>query len=80
VLLAQEVAGKGVMVQMLHPGFNKTGMTEKYKEIWEVEGAVDPSMGARRVLEEIRLMTPEHNGLFINCEAGAYTRLHFSST
>ena len=39
-------------------------------EIWEVEGAVDPSMGARRVLEEIRLMTPQHNGLFINCEDG----------
>jgi hypothetical protein len=26
---------------MLHPGFNKTGMTKKYEEIWEIEGAVD---------------------------------------
>ena len=24
VLLAQELASKGMMVQMLHPGFNKT--------------------------------------------------------
>ena len=70
VLLAQELAPKGVMVQMLHPGFNKTGMTKKYEHIWEVEGAVDASMGAKRVLHEVKLMTPEHNGLFINCEDG----------
>ena len=70
VLLAQELAPKGVMVQMLHPGFNKTGMTKKYEHIWEVEGAVDASMGAKRVLHEVKLMTPEHNGMFINCEDG----------
>ena len=70
VLLAQELAPKGVMVQMLHPGFNKTGMTKKYEHIWEVEGAVDASMGAKRVLHEVGRMTPEHNGLFINCEDG----------
>ena len=70
VLLAQELSPKGVMVQMLHPGFNKTGMTQKYEHIWEVEGAVDASMGAKRVLHEVSLMTPEHNGLFINCEDG----------
>ena len=29
VLLAQELAPKGVSVQMLHPGFNKTGMMKK---------------------------------------------------
>ena len=70
VLLAQELAPKGVLVQMLHPGFNKTGMTKKYEHIWEVEGDVDASMGAKRVLHEVSLMTPEHNGLFINCEDG----------
>jgi len=70
VLLAQELAPKGVLVQMLHPGFNKTGMTKKYEHVWEVEGAVDASMGAKRVLHEIKLMTPERNGLFINCEDG----------
>ena len=69
-LAAQELAPKGVMVQMLHPGFNKTGMTKKYEHIWEVEGAVDASMGAKRVLHEIKLMDPEHDGLFINCEDG----------
>ena len=70
VLLAQELAPKGVCVQMLHPGFNKTGMTKKYEKIWEVEGAVDASMGAKRVLHEVKLMSPEYNGLFINCEDG----------
>ena len=38
VLLSQELKPKGVPVLMLHPGFNKTGMTAKYAEIWEVEG------------------------------------------
>jgi hypothetical protein len=27
-------------------------------------------VGAKRVLHEIGLMTPERNGLFINCEDG----------
>ncbi|KAJ1621336.1 hypothetical protein T492DRAFT_1149727 [Pavlovales sp. CCMP2436] len=37
-----------------HPqGFNKTGMTAKYKEIWDVEGAVDVAVGAKRVLHEV---------------------------
>ena len=70
VLLAQELGPRGILVQMLHPGFNKTGMTKKYEHIWEVEGAVDASVGAKRVLHEIGLMTPERNGLFINCEDG----------
>ena len=29
VLLAQELKSKGVPVLLLHPGFNKTGMTAK---------------------------------------------------
>ena len=69
-LLAQELKHEGIMVQVLHPGFNKTDMTAKYAKIWEVEGAVDPAVGAKRVLHEISLMTPEHNGMFINCEDG----------
>jgi NAD(P)-dependent dehydrogenase (short-subunit alcohol dehydrogenase family) len=69
-LLAQELKHEGIMVQILHPGFNKTDMTAKYAHIWEVEGAVDPSVGAKRVMHEIGLMTPEYNGLFINCEDG----------
>ncbi len=69
-MLAQELATKGVMVQMLHPGFNKTSMTAKYEHIWEVEGAVDAGMGAKRVLHEVSLMAPDYNGLFINCEDG----------
>ena len=48
VLLAQELKAAGVPVLILHPGFNKTGMTAKYSHIWEVEGAVDQAVGAKR--------------------------------
>ena len=70
VLLAQEVKEKGIAVGILHPGFNKTEMTAKYKEIWEVEGAVDPECGAMRVLYEIGKVNMETTGQFINCEDG----------
>ena len=70
-LLAQELKRERIAVQILHPGFNKTGMTAKYEEIWEVEGAVDASIGAKRVLHEVSLMeVGTYNGLFINCEDG----------
>jgi NAD(P)-dependent dehydrogenase (short-subunit alcohol dehydrogenase family) len=70
VLLAQELKKEGVPVLMLHPGFNKTGMTAKYAHIWEVEGAVDASIGAKRVLHEVKGATMERTGMFINCEDG----------
>uniref|UniRef100_A0A061R5F7 Short-chain dehydrogenase n=1 Tax=Tetraselmis sp. GSL018 TaxID=582737 RepID=A0A061R5F7_9CHLO len=70
VLLNQELRGRGVMVTNLHPGFNRTDMTEKYKEAWDVEGAVEPSVGAKRVMHEISRMTPETAGGFVNCEDG----------
>lgn len=69
-LLSQELKHKGILVSILHPGFNKTEMTKKYEHIWEIEGAVDPSVGAKRVIHEISLMTMETTGLFINCEDG----------
>jgi len=69
-LLSKELKKKGITVTMLHPGFNKTEMTAKYAEIWEVEGAVDGSVGAKRVLHEIGQMSLEKTGLFINCEDG----------
>jgi len=74
VLLSQELKdtgnGNGICVTMLHPGFNKTDMTKKYEAIWEIEGAVDPTIGAKRVLHEIGLMDMERSGKFINCEDG----------
>jgi NAD(P)-dependent dehydrogenase (short-subunit alcohol dehydrogenase family) len=70
VLLAQELKSKGIAVFNLHPGFNKTDMTKKYEAIWEVEGAVDPSIGAKRVLYEIGKLTLNDSGSFINCEDG----------
>ena len=70
VLLAEELKSKGIPVLMLHPGFNKTGMTSKYAHIWEVEGAVDAAVGAKRVLHEVKDATMERTGQFINCEDG----------
>uniref|UniRef100_A0A7S2PRN4 Short-chain dehydrogenase n=1 Tax=Leptocylindrus danicus TaxID=163516 RepID=A0A7S2PRN4_9STRA len=67
MLLSQELKSKGIIVGILHPGFNKTDMTAKYSEIWEIEGAVDASVGAKRVFHEIGKL---QNGLFINCEDG----------
>lgn len=70
MLLAQEVKPKGIAVGIFHPGFNKTGMTAKYKEIWEREGAVDASVGAQRVLYETGRLAMATTGKFINCEDG----------
>jgi NAD(P)-dependent dehydrogenase (short-subunit alcohol dehydrogenase family) len=70
VLLAQELKPKGIPVLMLHPGFSKTAMTKKYEAIWEKEGAVDPAIGAKRILHEMKGATMDRTGMFINCEDG----------
>jgi NAD(P)-dependent dehydrogenase (short-subunit alcohol dehydrogenase family) len=70
MLLAQELKSKGIAVGIFHPGFNKTGMTAKYADIWEREGAVDPSVGAKRVMYETGVLSMETSGKFINCEDG----------
>lgn len=70
VLLAEEVRKMGYSVILLHPGFNRTEMTAKYKEIWDIEGAVEPSEGAKRVLYEVIRSSMETTGQFINCEDG----------
>ena len=67
-LLAEELRSKGISVIMLHPGFNRTEMTAKYKEIWDIEGAVDASEGAKRVLFEVIKSDMSTTGQFINCE------------
>jgi NAD(P)-dependent dehydrogenase (short-subunit alcohol dehydrogenase family) len=70
VLQAEELRKKGFSVILLHPGFNRTEMTAKYKEIWDKEGAVEPSQGAKRVLYEAIKSSMETTGQFINCEDG----------
>jgi NAD(P)-dependent dehydrogenase (short-subunit alcohol dehydrogenase family) len=70
VLFSEEVKSMGYSVLLLHPGFNKTEMTKKYEHIWEIEGAVDPSIGAKRVLYEVIKNGMETTGAFINCEDG----------
>ena len=42
----------------------------RYAEIWEKNGAVDPAVGACRVLHEVMNATMERTGMFINCEDG----------
>lgn len=70
VLQAEELRKKGYTVVLLHPGFNRTEMTAKYKDIWDEEGAVEPSVGAKRVLYETINASLETTGQFINCEDG----------
>lgn len=70
VLLSEEVKKMGYSVHLLHPGFNRTEMTAKYKDIWDIEGAVEPICGAKRVLYEISKASMETTGKFINCEDG----------
>jgi len=70
VLLSQELKSKNIPVVMLHPGFNRTGMTKKYAAIWDKEGAVDASEGAMRVLHEVGSISMDTTGKFINCEDG----------
>mmetsp|Transcript_4069 Transcript_4069/g.5427 ORF Transcript_4069/g.5427 Transcript_4069/m.5427 type:complete len:332 (-) Transcript_4069:118-1113(-) len=70
VLLAEELKPKGIPVILIHPGFNRTEMTKKYEHIWDIEGAVDPNEGAKRVLYEVMKGSMETTGKFINSEDG----------
>ncbi|CAE8606585.1 unnamed protein product [Polarella glacialis] len=70
VLMSEELKKDGIPVVLLHPGFNRTDMTSKYSHIWDVEGAVDSSVGAKRVLHEIKVVSMEKTGTFVNCEDG----------
>jgi NAD(P)-dependent dehydrogenase (short-subunit alcohol dehydrogenase family) len=70
VLQAEELRKNGYTVILLHPGFNRTEMTKKYEDIWDIEGAVDPKIGAKRVIHEVIQAKLEDTGKFINCEDG----------
>ena len=45
-------------------------MTAKYAHIWDIEGAVESSMGAMRVAFEMLKADMDSTGKFINCEDG----------
>ena len=70
VLQAEELRKKGYTVILLHPGFNRTEMTKKYEAIWDIEGAVEPRIGAKRVIYETIKAKLEDTGKFVNCEDG----------
>ena len=57
-------------VLLLHHGFSRTGMTAKYSHIWDVEGAVEAEVSAKRVLHEVLLGGIGTSGKLINCEDG----------
>ena len=69
-LLAEELRPKGIAVANIHPGFNRTAMTEKYAEIWDIEGAVHESVGAKRVWHEVGKTKLGPGCPFINAESG----------
>jgi len=70
VILSQELKAANIPLQMLHPGFNRTAMTQKYAHIWDIEGAVEPHIGAKRVLYETLKADMSTSGSVINCEDG----------
>jgi len=70
VLMSEELKKHGIPVVMLHPGFNRTDMTAKYSHIWDIEGAVEKEVGAKRVLYEVAQVDMAKTGQFINCEDG----------
>jgi NAD(P)-dependent dehydrogenase (short-subunit alcohol dehydrogenase family) len=69
-LLSFELKDKKIAIGVFHPGFNKTQMTEVLKEVWDESGAVDPNVGAKRVLYEASQLTMEKSGTFRNTEDG----------
>jgi len=70
VLMSEELKPANIPVTLLHPGFCRTDMTAKFAEIWDKEGAVDVSVGAKRVLFESQKVDMSRTGKFINCEDG----------
>eukprot|EP00440_Ansanella_granifera_P068076 gb/GFBE01073851.1/.p1 GENE.gb/GFBE01073851.1/~~gb/GFBE01073851.1/.p1 ORF type:complete len:377 (+),score=104.82 gb/GFBE01073851.1/:1-1131(+) len=70
VLMSEELKAADVPIVLYHPGFNRTTMTQKYSHIWDIEGAVEPAEGAKRVLHECAKITMASSGKFINCEDG----------
>merc|ERR1711920_220900 len=70
VIMSEELKAAEGPIVMMHPGFNRTGMTSKYSHIWDIEGAVEPEVGAKRVLHEVSKVTMASSGKFINCEDG----------
>jgi len=70
VILSQELGADNIPVCMLHPGFNRTAMTQKYAHIWDIEGAVEPPVGAKRVLYQTLKAGMDTTGTVVNCEDG----------
>lgn len=59
VNLAREVASRGIMVALLHPGFIRTGMTGG-------AGNDDPPVAARGLVARLDELTPEKSGRFFH--------------
>lgn len=60
VSLAQDVAGQGVSVAILHPGYVRTDMTGHY-------GLIDVDESVSGLLQRIESLGPENSGTFWHC-------------
>ena len=69
-LLSMQLKDKGIAIGVFHPGFNRTEMTKVLKEKWDEMGAVDPNIGAKRVLYEASKLSMETSGVFRNTKDG----------
>mmetsp|Transcript_19558 Transcript_19558/g.39641 ORF Transcript_19558/g.39641 Transcript_19558/m.39641 type:complete len:304 (+) Transcript_19558:71-982(+) len=69
-LLHLELKEKGILFVTMHPGFNKTEMTKELEEHYEAEGAVEPEIGAKRILHEANKLNTKKAGKYINAEDG----------
>merc|ERR1711861_108498 len=69
-LMSEELKKDEAPIVMFHPGFNRTTMTAKYSHIWDIEGAVESSEGAKRCLYEMLQVSMATSGAYINAEDG----------
>jgi NAD(P)-dependent dehydrogenase (short-subunit alcohol dehydrogenase family) len=64
-LLSIDLKPKGIPVANIHPGFIKTSMTEKFSEMYEKYGAIEPSKAAPGIIEAVKRATLENTGKFV---------------
>jgi len=70
-LLSLELKSLNIPVLILHPGFFRTEMTQKYSKIYDKFGATTPEEGVPHILKRIEELTMATSGVFIRGEDGS---------